>query len=213
MGCAPEEAHTTETNQEISGEVVNGYRVIPIRDTGESMRLSVYRGDYIKFKFDKAFQDPILSIPARSINKNLPYDFEKAPYFKMKKAGTFAFTLGKVKGDITVNDYRQSNYREVTSQVASEFIKTDKPFILDVRTPGEYERGHLKDAVLIPVQVLHKQLAKLSDYKNKDILIYCATGNRSTVASRILIENGFKQVTNMRYGIVDWSAKQYPVIQ
>lgn len=212
-GCGPEEAHSTAANQEISGEIVNGYRVIPIGDTVEAIRLKVYRGDYIKFKFDRSFQTPVLSIPALAIDKQLPQNFEKAPYFKMKKEGTFAFTLGKVKGDIAVVEYRQSNYRAITSQEAAGFIESDTPLILDVRTPGEYKNGHLKDAVLIPVQVLHQHLDKLSGYKDREILVYCATGNRSTVASKILIENGFKKIANMRYGIADWRAKKYPIVQ
>ena len=212
-GWGSKDAHSTAENLKISGEIVNGYRIIPIGETETNLRLNVYRGDYIKFKFDQSLETPVLSIPDLSIEKQLPSDVENAPYFKMKKAGTFAFTLGKVSGDITVHDYRQSNYREFTSQKAAEFIQSEKPLILDVRTPREYNAGHLKDAVLIPVQVLHNNLGKLSEYKDKDILIYCATGNRSTVASRILIENGFKRITNMRYGIVDWNAKKYPVIR
>ena len=130
----------------------------------------------------------------------------------MKRAGTFEFTLGSVKGNITVYDYHQASYREFTSKEAAGFIKSDHPLILDVRTPGEYSRGHLENAVLVPVQILYAQLEKLSAYKDKDILIYCATGNRSTVASKILIDSGFTRITNMRYGIVDWAAQKYPIV-
>jgi rhodanese-related sulfurtransferase len=212
-GYGLQEAYATTANQEISGEIIDGFRVIPIRGTENNIRLKVYRGDYIKFKFDQSLKAPVFSVPELSIDKQLPQAFENAPYFKMKKEGTFAFTLGNVKGDITVVEYRQSNYRAITAQEADEFIKSDKPLILDVRTPGEYKTGHLKDAVLIPVQVLHQHLDKLSDYKDKEILVYCATGNRSTVASRILIENGFKRIANMRYGIADWSANKYPIVK
>ena len=209
--CSPEDAHTTVANQEISGDVVNGYRIIPIPNAEKNIQLNVYRGDYIKFKLNESFKDTTLSIPDLAINEKISNNLKDAPFFKMKKAGTFTFTLGEVIGAITVHDYQQSNYREFTSQEAAEFLKSDRPLILDVRTPGEYERGHLKDAVLIPVQVLHNHLSRLSDFKDKDILVYCATGNRSTVASKMLIDNGFTRITNMRHGIVDWSAKKYPV--
>ena len=53
--CSPEDAHTTVSNQEISGDVINGFRIIPISNTGKNLQLSVYRGDYIKFKLDKSF--------------------------------------------------------------------------------------------------------------------------------------------------------------
>ena len=212
-GYGPQEAYSTAANQEISGDIIDGYRVIPIRGSENNIRLKVYRGDYIKIKFDPSLKAPVFSVPELSIDKQLPQAFENAPYFKMKKEGTFAFTLGNIKGDITVVEYSQSNYRAVTSEEAAEFIRSDNPIVLDVRTPGEYQRGHLKDAVLIPVQVLHQNLDKLNEYKDKEILVYCATGNRSTVASKILIENGFKRISNMRYGIADWSAKNYPIVK
>jgi rhodanese-related sulfurtransferase len=212
-GCGPQAAHAATAVKEISGEIVDGYRVIPIHDTGSSIHLKVYRGDYIKFKLDPSLRTPVFSVPELSIDKRLPQDFDNTPFFKMKKEGTFAFTLGRIEGDITVVEYRQSNYRAITAREAADFIESDAPLILDVRTPGEYERGHLKDAVLMPVQVLHQHLDKLSGYKDKEILVYCATGNRSTVASRILIENGFKRISNMRHGIADWSAEKYPIVK
>jgi rhodanese-related sulfurtransferase len=63
--------------------------------------------------------------------------------------------------------------------------------------------------MLIPVQELQTRLKELSAYKHTDILIYCATGNRSTVASKILIDHGFKRIINMRYGIAQWRHNKY----
>jgi len=85
--------------------------------------------------------------------------------------------------------------------------------ILDVRTPGEYGSGHLQNAVLIPVQELQGRLKELASYKDRQIFIYCATGNRSTVASKILIDHDFKQITNMRHGIYEWKKENYPVVR
>jgi len=55
-------------------------------------------------------------------------------------------------------------------------------------------------------------LGRISGYI-RDILIYCATGNRSTVASKILNDSGFKQIYNLRYGIYSWSKEKFPVIR
>ena len=203
----------SKDNQNISGTIVKGYRILPIQKTSDKVLLTVYRGDYIKFKFDdKLILNPVVSIPKLSIKQKIPLDVSEAPYFKMKTAGTFSFSLGTVKGDIKVVEYRQPNYREVMSNEAAELIKNVHPIILDVRTFGEYKKGHLKNSVLIPVQNLQSRLKELSSYKNERILIYCATGNRSTVASKILIDNGFKRIFNMRYGIYDWRTKNYPIV-
>ncbi len=197
----------------ISGEISQGYRILKIENTTEKVDLKVYRGDYIKFDFDPSMNEPALFIPKLSINQKLTRDLVSAPFFKMKKTGRFPFSLGRISGYITVIAYKQANYKEVTSSEAATLIKKAKPLILDVRTPREFKRGHLKDAVLIPVQELEKRMKEILGYKDRDILIYCATGNRSTVASKILNDSGFKQIYNLRYGIYRWYKEKFPVIR
>ena len=198
-------------NEPASGILVQGYRILPIEGTVEDVNLVVYRGDYIKFDFDADVGDSILQIPALSIKQKLTIGLDTAPYFKMKTTGRFRFSLGVVAGNIQVIEYKQPHYREVDAKEAAELIQNLKPLLLDVRTRGEYSNGHLENALLIPVQELQKRVGELSGYKHSDILIYCATGNRSTVASKILIDNGFKRIANMRYGIYGWAKSQYPV--
>jgi rhodanese-related sulfurtransferase len=201
----------SKTAPPVSGTVVNGYRILPVQKPPGEVDLKVYRGDYIKFKFDPSIREPLLSIPDLAVQKRLPNNPAEAPYFKMKTVGTFDFSLADVVGKITVINYRQASYREISSNEAAELIKNDQPIILDVRTPHEYKRGHLHNSVLIPVQELQSRYKELGTHKEREILIYCATGNRSTVASKILIDNGFKDIINMRGGIYDWSKKNYPV--
>ena len=205
-------SETTAAVPAVSGQIVNGLRILPVPAKGDSLQLSVFRGDYITFKLEESFNAPYLSIPELSIHRQLSNSLTEAPYFKMKQAGTFAFTLGKVSGHITVINYNQLRYKEISSAEASNIIGARSPLILDVRTPGEYKRGHLENSVLIPVQVLQQNLKKLSTYKDREILIYCATGNRSTVASKILIDNGFNHILNLRRGIVAWHKSKYPVV-
>ncbi|MEJ2164964.1 MAG: rhodanese-like domain-containing protein [Desulfobacterales bacterium] len=208
-------SNTVEGNSkaalQASGTVVDGYRILPIQKSADKLILTVYRGDYVKFKFHGLSREPILSIPDLSIRRLLPTNPAQAPYFKMKTPGTFTFSLGEVTGDIIVVDYRQTRYREVSANEAAQLIRNENPLILDVRTPGEYSRGHLKSAVLIPVQQLQRRLKELAPYKDTEILVYCATGNRSTVASKILIDNNFRQIANMRHGIYGWEKKNLPV--
>jgi rhodanese-related sulfurtransferase len=106
-----------------------------------------------------------------------------------------------------------NGYREVSANEAAQLINNEHPFILDVRTPGEYSSGHLQNAVLIPVQELQGRLKELAAYKDREILIYCASGYRSKVASKILIDNDFKQIANMRHGIYEWVKKNLPVVR
>ena len=197
----------------VSGRLVNGLRILPVPAGGQDLRFKVYRGDYIKFGIDAASKPLLLTVPQLDIQQEVSADLAKSPYFKMKQTGAFAFTLGKIRGRITVINYNQSHYTELSAAEAEKLIADRAPLILDVRTPGEYKRGHLENAALIPVQILGTNLDKLADYKDREILIYCATGNRSTVASKILIDNGFNRIFNLRRGIVDWHKHRYPVVK
>ena len=131
----------------------------------------------------------------------------------MKKIGDYPYEVDSITGTISVIEYQQASYKVLTAKDAQIFIKLNNPLILDVRTPQEYKAAHIENAKLIPVQVLQSRLKELDIYKNRAVLIYCATGNRSTVASKILIDSGFKEILNLRQDIVDWHRKKYPIIR
>jgi rhodanese-related sulfurtransferase len=194
-----------------SGQLVEGFRVLSVAANQQPVHLVVYRGDYIKFDVDPAIVDPWLKIPALAIDQRLDGVGSQTPYFKMKDAGQFDFSLGNVTGRIDVVAYNPSNYAEVDSKGAAALIASHNPLVLDVRTPGEFQQGHLQGAVLIPVQELQKRLSELAAYKEREILVYCATGNRSTVASKVLIDNGFQHITNLRHGIAGWARDKFPI--
>ncbi len=66
--------------------------------------------------------------------------------------------------------------------------------IVDVRTKGEFQSGHLRNSINIPVDNLTNNLKKLN--KNKPVITCCASGARSASARRILKSNGFEKVYN-----------------
>ena len=65
----------------------------------------------------------------------------------------------------------------------------EKPYILDVRTDEEYERGHIKNVVHISLDSLRENLEKID--KSKEIYVHCFTGLRSYIACMILKQNGY----------------------
>jgi rhodanese-related sulfurtransferase len=111
----------------------------------------------------------------------------------------------------TTQSPEKAGYVDVSVQQAKEMIDNGEVFILDVRTQEEYDAGHIRGSMLIPVQVLKERLDEIP--KDKKILVYCRTGGRSTQASQILIDNGFKAVYNMKGGIVDWTGAGYEVVK
>jgi phage shock protein E len=67
--------------------------------------------------------------------------------------------------------------------------------ILDVRSKAEFESGHIKGAINIPVDQLSNNLNNLKD-KNKPIITCCASGMRSASAKTILRSKGYTEVYN-----------------
>jgi len=87
-------------------------------------------------------------------------------------------------------------------QAVTMLQNDDNVTLLDVRIIPEYKEGHLRDATLIPLDKLENNLNKLP--KEKKILVYCRSGNRSIGASRILKRHGYTPV-NIKGGIIGLS--------
>lgn len=79
------------------------------------------------------------------------------------------------------------------------------PFLLDVRQPSEFESGHIKGATLIPLGALPDRLAEIP--KDRPIVVYCRSGNRSARAAAFLKEQGYTKVENLSGGMNAWSSK------
>jgi len=101
----------------------------------------------------------------------------------------------------------------ITPADVQTLMQADTSYVLlDVRRQEEFDgpSGHLRGALLIPVQELKERLAELSPLKQKTIIAICRSGNRSGVATTILREHGFAAL-NMVGGMVRWHAEGRPV--
>ena len=96
---------------------------------------------------------------------------------------------------------------------AVQLAKQPGTFILDVRTPKEYADGRLAGSVLLPVSELSMRLGELPKDKNTPVLVYCATGRRSLEAARLLTEQGYTAVQELKGGITAWRADGQPVVR
>lgn len=95
-----------------------------------------------------------------------------------------------------------ANFESIEPKLAIHLLENDDNFtLLDVRTIQEYKEGHLRNATLIPVGALEKNLGMLKQDKHTKIIVYCRSGNRSVTASRILEANGFTPI-NVKGGIL-----------
>ena len=106
---------------------------------------------------------------------------------------------------------------DIGVQEAFELIQSNQGnpdfFIIDIRTPEEYNEGHIENALNIDfyAETFSEDLDKLD--KSKTYFIYCRSGNRSGRAMTIIKDLGFREVYNLSAGITEWIAEGLPVVK
>ena len=104
--------------------------------------------------------------------------------------------LGKNKED--ANDVKAKDV---------ENLLKNKEFLLDVREEYEYQEGHIKGAINLPLREILEKKDTLP--KDKDIYVYCRSGHRSADAVNFLKSLGFEKVHNIEGGFIDISFNEY----
>ncbi len=93
----------------------------------------------------------------------------------------------------------------VGNNICKDRIKTitdieKESIILDVRTEGENKRGTISGAINIPIDQIRGRIGEINHLKDKKINIFCASGYRSYIVTRMLSNLGFKDVSNLTGG-------------
>ena len=93
-------------------------------------------------------------------------------------------------------------YRELTPQEALERLQSAEVVVLDVRTLPEWVGGHIPGAKHIPLHELAGRYQVLDP--EVETLVVCQHGVRSQAAGQWLVQAGFDDVVNVRYGMSRW---------
>jgi len=154
--------------------------------------------------------------------RDLPMMEENIFKLNNYKLGSIGFTsreLENLKIDfceekLLSNDYNAltalGKDKEISADVEAKDIETlskNKEFLLDVREEYEYEEGHVKGAVNLPLREILSQKDSLP--KDRDIYVYCRTAHRSADAVNFLKSLGFDKVHNVEGGFIDISFYEY----
>ncbi len=99
----------------------------------------------------------------------------------------------------------------VTPLQGTAMINHDNAVVLDVRSIAEFNKGHVVNAVNIPLNGLAKQLQQLEKYKDRPIIVACRSGSRSATAAKMLMKQGFSRVHNLRGGMMAWENAGLPL--
>ncbi len=116
-------------------------------------------------------------------------------------------------GETAAQQTAESAVPEITvHELKARLERGDRPVILDVRKPYEVQIASIGHDLLIPVDELPERLAELEPYRDREIIVYCRSGVRSERATKLLREAGFRDVKNLKGGILAWSQEIDPSI-
>jgi|UniRef100_UPI00404A2739 rhodanese-related sulfurtransferase len=126
----------------------------------------------------------------------------------MKKVIAILASVLLLAGCSTSSTAMDLSVSEFSSKVTEAGIIT-----LDVRTPSEFNEGHIEGASLIDFQSgnFENEIASLD--KNQTYAIYCRSGNRSGEAVKVMTEAGFTKIYNLDGGVIDWARAGLPLVK
>ncbi|HEU5252311.1 MAG TPA: rhodanese-like domain-containing protein [Solirubrobacterales bacterium] len=106
-----------------------------------------------------------------------------------------------------MSDAPQGEAREVSRAEARKLVDEGAQLI-DVRADHEWEAGRIAGAAHVPLPELPQRLGEID--KDRQVVVYCRGGNRSTMATDALIDAGYDAV-KLSEGIVGWSEEDLPL--
>ncbi len=93
----------------------------------------------------------------------------------------------------------------------TRLINKDDAGVIDLRSEADFEKGHIINALNIPVAQLPDQLDKLKPYKDKGVIFYCASGSVAPKEARKLMNEGYPKVYCLKGGLLTWQNASLPV--
>lgn len=94
------------------------------------------------------------------------------------------------------------NVKNVSGDEATSLIKATKDLvIIDVRSKGEYQSGHINGSKLMPAGEMSSRISELEKFRGRPILVHCASGGRSPKAVNVLLKNKFGPIYHMNHGL------------
>ena len=130
----------------------------------------------------------------------------------MYKNLIIAFTLLLITGCGKAQNNKGNSSLSAT-EFSQKLLQTQDAQLVDVRTPAEFQNGHLPNAMNINWNAddFVDKTATLD--KDKPVFVYCMSGPRSSAAAEKLSEMGFKKIYEMQGGMMKWRNANLPEIK
>lgn len=99
----------------------------------------------------------------------------------------------------------------VSPTEATLLINREDAVVVDVRETGEWSSSHIPESRHIALAQLEKRVSELEKFRQRPLILCCATGSRSQGAVGILQRAGFERVHNLNGGIAAWAEANLPL--
>ena len=101
----------------------------------------------------------------------------------------------------------------VTSQTLTNLVNRQNAVVIDVRPQVDFNKGHISDAVNIPLSQIKNNLEDLEKYQDRPIIMVCANGQQVGAASEQLRKSGFQNISKLSGGMASWLGENLPLVK
>src|SRR5581483_4460308 len=102
------------------------------------------------------------------------------------------------------------DYDNLSPKTVADMIARGACYVVDVRTPPEFEQHRIAGAFLLPVQELHERCDEIPRSPDRIVVLVCEHGIRSRNACAALTQAGWKRCANMSGGMAEWLDEKLP---
>ncbi len=115
---------------------------------------------------------------------------------------------------LLLQDFFESTFKKYESLsplIAVTKMNSDETVVIDVRELPDYVKGHIENAISVPLSKFADKLDSLEKYKTKPIIVVCQNGASSTTACKDLIKANFEHVFHLIGGMQSWEDNKFPI--
>lgn len=106
---------------------------------------------------------------------------------------------------------RMTGGKKCSVSLLSQLVNSHEAKVIDVRNKADFKQGHIVDSVSIPQKELSEKLSKITNYKQKPVIIVDANGTQGHTASSVVKKQGFENVYYLNGGIAAWRQQSFPL--
>lgn len=100
----------------------------------------------------------------------------------------------------------------LTPQLTTQLINKEKAVVLDIRDVNAFGSGHITGAINIPLPTLDNSVKQLEKYKERPLVVVCATGQKASVVMNKLRKQGYTKIYILAGGIAAWKNANLPLV-